>query len=124
MKRLLTAAVALSILGGAAASAQPYPTRSDQIERRADRLDRRADQLERRADQLDRKADRQERREYRRWARGERLPSQYRTRGYYVDYRRAHLRQPPRGHQWVRVNDQYLLVALATGLISQMVVSR
>lgn len=115
MKRLLTAAMAVSVLAtSGVAMAQPYDHRSDRIERRADKLDRRADQLHR-------KAERQERREYRRWARGERLPSNYRTRSYYVDYRRHHLRQPPRGYQWVHVNNQYLLVAIASGLISQIV---
>ena len=122
MKRLLTAAMAVSVLvSSGVAMAQPYQTRSDRIEERADRLDRRADQLERKADRLDRKADRQERREYRRWARGERLPSNYRTRSHYVDYRRHHLRQPPRGYQWVQVNNQYLMVALASGMIWQIV---
>lgn len=34
------------------------------------------------------------------------------------DYRRYHLRQPPRGYGWVRgSNNDYLLVALATGII-------
>lgn len=34
------------------------------------------------------------------------------------DYRHYHLRQPPRGYGWVRAsNNDYLLVALATGII-------
>jgi Ni/Co efflux regulator RcnB len=50
------------------------------------------------------------------------VPSQYRTRRYIVtDWRIYHLRQPPRGYAWVRSdNDQYLLIALATGLIAEI----
>lgn len=34
------------------------------------------------------------------------------------DYRHYHLRRPPRGYGWVRAdNNDYLLVALATGII-------
>lgn len=109
MKRLLIGAVALTMLGGTAASAQPYHNdRHD--ERRVERHD-------------DRRMERHDRGHH--WARGQRLPSEYRSRNYYVsDYRRYHLRQPPRGYQWVRVDDNYMLVALTTGLISQIIASR
>jgi Ni/Co efflux regulator RcnB len=36
----------------------------------------------------------------------------------HVDWRAHHLRQPPGGYQWVQVDGQYVLVALATGLIA------
>jgi Ni/Co efflux regulator RcnB len=50
--------------------------------------------------------------------RGDRLPSRYRNHQYVVDNWRAHrLSRPPRGHQWVQVGSDYLLVAAATGLI-------
>jgi Ni/Co efflux regulator RcnB len=50
--------------------------------------------------------------------RGDRLPSRYRNHQYVVDnYRAHHLSAPPRGHQWVQVGADYLLVAAATGLI-------
>ncbi len=52
------------------------------------------------------------------WSRGDRLDRAYRGQGYYVtDWRMRHLRRPPRGYRWVRVNDQYLLVAITTGII-------
>jgi Ni/Co efflux regulator RcnB len=60
---------------------------------------------------------------YKRWARGERLPSYYLAAPYYVDYRVHHLRPPPRGYRWVRVDNQYLLVGLATGLIASLIVN-
>jgi Ni/Co efflux regulator RcnB len=50
--------------------------------------------------------------------RGDRLPSRYRNHQYVVNnWRSHHLSAPPRGHQWVQVGADYLLVAAATGLI-------
>lgn len=56
------------------------------------------------------------------WGRGERLPSRY--RGYHVDWRSHHLPHPPRGHRWVRVNGDYLLIAIASGVIAQAIFAR
>ncbi|MGA9341152.1 MAG: RcnB family protein [Rhodanobacteraceae bacterium] len=56
-----------------------------------------------------------------RWAHGERLPSSYRAHRYYItDYSRYHLRPPPRGYRWVRVDNDIVLVAVTTGLIDQV----
>ena len=58
------------------------------------------------------------------WHRGDRLPSDYRDRQYVVeDYRGYGLRQPPRGYRWVGVNGDYVLAAVATGVIAQIVLS-
>jgi Ni/Co efflux regulator RcnB len=58
------------------------------------------------------------------WHRGDRLPSDYRDRQYVVDdYRGYGLRQPPRGYRWVGVNGDYVLAAIATGVIAQIVLS-
>jgi len=49
---------------------------------------------------------------------GDRLPNDYRGRQYVVDDWRAHrLDKPPRGHHWVQVGGEYVLVAIATGVI-------
>jgi Ni/Co efflux regulator RcnB len=54
-----------------------------------------------------------------RWARGQVLPSRYRTRSYVVsDYRHYRLRPPPRGYYYVRNGDDVLLTAIASGIIS------
>ena len=54
-----------------------------------------------------------------RFGRGQYLPQSYRGRDRFVDYRRNHLRAPPRGYGWVQGNsNEYLMVALATGLIA------
>lgn len=38
-----------------------------------------------------------------------------------VDYHRHHLRHPPRGYEWRESNGQYILVAIATGLIASAI---
>lgn len=56
------------------------------------------------------------------FARGERVPVIYLEPRYLVrDYRVYHLAPPPPGYRWVRPADgRYLLIATATGLISQI----
>ncbi|HZQ75090.1 MAG TPA: RcnB family protein [Burkholderiales bacterium] len=54
--------------------------------------------------------------------RGERVPDQWRHRNFVVDDWRLHrLHAPPRGYQWIQVGADYLLVAIATGIISEVV---
>jgi opacity protein-like surface antigen len=55
------------------------------------------------------------------WSRGERM-------GYYdwngaqrVDYRQHHLSAPPSGYEWRESNGQYVLGAIATGVIATAV---
>ncbi|WP_028601009.1 RcnB family protein [Ottowia thiooxydans] len=58
----------------------------------------------------------------RRFYRGERLPAYYRTNHYVVqNWRGHHLSAPPRGHRWVQVGSDYVLIAVATGVITQLV---
>lgn len=57
--------------------------------------------------------------------RGDRLAVQYRHRNYVVDDWRGHrLSAPPRGYHWVQTGADYLLVAIATGIILQVVLSQ
>jgi Ni/Co efflux regulator RcnB len=52
------------------------------------------------------------------WRRGERLPGAYYERPYVVrDYRDYRLYAPPRGCQWIRVNNDVVLAAIATGVV-------
>jgi Ni/Co efflux regulator RcnB len=56
--------------------------------------------------------------------RGGHLPNQYRTRQYVVeDWRGHHLSAPPRGYHWVQTGGDYVLVAIATGLILQLLIN-
>ena len=59
---------------------------------------------------------------YRAWSRGSYLPRSY--WGYRVnDYQRYRLRTPPRGYHWVRAGNDYVLAAIATGLIMDVIVN-
>jgi Ni/Co efflux regulator RcnB len=59
------------------------------------------------------------------WYRGGRLPPQYRGHQYVVDNWRAHrLSAPPRGYHWVQAGSDYVLVAIATGVIASILLSQ
>jgi Ni/Co efflux regulator RcnB len=56
--------------------------------------------------------------------RGERLSNDYRGNKYVVnDWRNRHLSAPPRGSHWVRAGDDYVLVAITTGIIAQILLN-
>jgi Ni/Co efflux regulator RcnB len=56
--------------------------------------------------------------------RGDRLPAEYRHRNYVVnDWRGHNLSAPPRGYQWVQSGSDYILVAIATGIILQLLLN-
>lgn len=60
-----------------------------------------------------------------RFYRGDRLPPEYRNRQYVVDDWRGHrLSAPPRGQQWVQVGGDYVLAAIATGLITSLILNQ
>lgn len=56
------------------------------------------------------------------WRHGDHLPRSYYERRYVVyDYHAYHLSAPPRGHHWVRVNNDVVLAAIASGLVVSVV---
>lgn len=56
--------------------------------------------------------------------RGGHLSKEYRDNRYVVsDWRDRHLSAPPKGHHWVRAGNDYVLAAIATGLIAQVLLS-
>jgi Ni/Co efflux regulator RcnB len=60
-----------------------------------------------------------------RWQRGDRLPAEYRSHSYVVDDWRGHrLSAPPRGYHWVQQGNDYLLVAIATGIIASVLLNQ
>ncbi len=106
-------------------------------ERRDDRRDYRDERREERREYRDERREdrrdyRDERREERRAARrgagprhdlyrGQRLPATYHHKQYVVDNWRAHrLSAPPRGYHWVQVGNDYVLAAIATGIIASV----
>ncbi|WP_420960221.1 RcnB family protein [Brucella sp. IR073] len=114
MKNLVIAVTALSLLAPSAAFAQyrqpgyGHPPRVEKSwnKRHDDRRDWR------------RHDDRRER-----WTRGKQLPRSYRSH-VVRDYGRYRLSKPPRGHEWVRVNNDYLLISIASGVIASIVAGR
>jgi Ni/Co efflux regulator RcnB len=59
---------------------------------------------------------------YNAWRRGGYLPSYYRGGGYVIqDYGYYRLRPPPRGYYWYRAGNDYVLAAIATGLIFDII---
>ncbi|AGG88376.1 MULTISPECIES: RcnB family protein [Rhodanobacter] len=59
------------------------------------------------------------------YKRGGYLPEEYRSTRYVVtDWRQYDLREPPRGYRWVRSDSgDYLLVAIATGVIVDLLLN-
>ena len=56
---------------------------------------------------------------------GDRLPPEYRERHYVVDdWRGRNLGAPPSGYHWVRTGGDHVLVAITTGIILQLMLSR
>jgi Ni/Co efflux regulator RcnB len=104
MKKILLATIALSMFATPAAFAQQY---------RGDRDQGRGHggyEQQHRQPQM-------KKQDYRkRWSKGQRVPSQ--ARGNRVDYKRHHLKAPPRGYQWVENDGQYLMIGIASGLIA------
>lgn len=97
------------------------PDQADYRDQR-DQRDDRQQENQRRDDRADR---RDERNDNAGWGRGQRVPDQYRNNQSYLvnDWQRRNLRQPPRGYQWIRNdNNQFFLTLIATGIIAEIFV--
>jgi Ni/Co efflux regulator RcnB len=55
------------------------------------------------------------------WKKGSRMRDEDWKRGQRVDYHQRHLRAPPRGYEWREVDGNYVLAAVATGVIASVV---
>jgi len=144
--KTLICSIAIASLGFSSLSyAQPsrQEARQDAREARQDRREaqrdlRQADNARERREarqdlreaQRDLRDARQDRREARRYynargpefRRGGRLPSELRHNQYVVsNWRGHHLSAPPRGYHWVQVGPDYVLAAIATGVIVNMI---
>lgn len=116
MKRLILATAAISLLAVPIAQAQPrqYGDRDHRYERQV--VKPRHDM------QRDYKVIRKKPKQHR-WSRGDRVPNW--QRGNVVrEWQRHGLRKPPRGQQWVRVNNDYLLIGITSGLIAGLMLGR
>lgn len=147
---IVSALVAIGLLAGGPSFGQgdggPQQQRNAQRERAQQRQPQRADpqqrqrnaQQQRNLQQRQRDAQPQYQRGYEQQARrdergagpdhnfrrGDRLPQEYRSRSYVVDDWRGHnLTAPPRGYHWVQTGADYVLVAVATGIILQLLLN-
>jgi Ni/Co efflux regulator RcnB len=57
------------------------------------------------------------------WKKGGHISHGDWNRGAQVDWHSHHLRQPPRGYEWRQVDGNYVLAAVATGLIASVVIA-
>jgi len=57
------------------------------------------------------------------WRKGAHMNHDDWNRGEQVDYRHYHLHAPPRGYQWREVDGNYVLAAVATGVIASVIVA-
>lgn len=133
-KSVVSAIMAISLATGGFAFAQGRGGGNDrgrnEQAQRGDRQDRR-DNEARRPDRREYQGrGNDERRDERgvgpnhEFRRGDRLPVEYRHRHYVVDdWRGYNLSAPPRGYHWVQVGGDYVLVAIATGVILQLLLN-
>ena len=103
---------------GPAARAERHEIRHDRRELRHDRGELRKDRREERHDEYAYGARGPE------WHRGAHIPRTYRDREYVVSHwEEHHLRRPPRGYEWVQVGGDYVLVAIASGIIAEILLN-
>lgn len=57
------------------------------------------------------------------WRRGAHMRREDWNRGERIDYRHYHLHAPPRGYEWREVDGNYVLAAIATGVIASVIVA-
>jgi Ni/Co efflux regulator RcnB len=57
------------------------------------------------------------------WKKGYHMKSEDWHRAQPVDYRQYHLNAPPRGYEWRSVDGNYVLAAVATGVIASAIVA-
>ena len=57
------------------------------------------------------------------WRKGGHLEQSDWARGQRVDWRGHHLRQPPEGYEWRQVDGNYVLAAIAGGVIADIILN-
>lgn len=55
------------------------------------------------------------------WRKGARMNHDDWNRGERVDYHRYRLKAPPRGYEWRQVDGNYVMAAVATGVIASVI---
>jgi Ni/Co efflux regulator RcnB len=99
MNKLLIGALALSLVGASVATAQPYDNGASPQHPGWG----------------------QDYGNGHRWGEGERMGYNDWHNAQAVDYRQHNLRQPPDGYEWRESGGQYVLAAVATGVIASII---
>jgi Ni/Co efflux regulator RcnB len=118
-----SAIVAVSLTAGGFAFGQGNGDRGgrDQQEQRNDQQERRGPPGQAKRDDRQQERGAGPNHDFRK---GQRLPPEYRHRQYVVDdWRGHHLSAPPRGYHWVQTGGDYVLVAITTGIILQLLLN-
>lgn len=55
------------------------------------------------------------------WRKGYHMKQEDWSRGSKIDWRARHLRRPPRGYEWREVDGNYVMAAVATGIIASVI---
>ncbi len=55
------------------------------------------------------------------WRKGAKIQDEDWKRGEHIDFKEHHLRAPPHGYEWRLVDGNYVLAAVATGVIASAV---
>jgi len=126
MKRFLIATTALTLLvapmSGAFAQGRGHDDNRGNNAMMMERHDdNRGNMMMRHDDNRGNQMMRHDNGQHRGWHKGERIGRNDWNRYERLDYRREHLRRPPRGYEWRRVDNDYVLAAVATGLIASVI---
>lgn len=127
LKTIVSAALALALMNGGCAIAQDRRDDGDrgrpEYSQRSERQDRGGEQRRGERDARGNEQGRGAGPDHA-FRKGGRLPPAYRQRQYVVDdWRGHHLSAPPRGYHWVQTGGDYVLVAIATGVILQLLLA-
>jgi Ni/Co efflux regulator RcnB len=57
------------------------------------------------------------------WKKGYHMRQEDWNRGEKIDYHTYHLNTPPRGYEWREVDGNYVLAAVATGIIASTIIA-
>jgi Ni/Co efflux regulator RcnB len=57
------------------------------------------------------------------WKKGYHMKQEDWNRGEKIDYRTYHLNAPPNGYEWREVDGNYVMAAIATGIIASTVIA-
>ena len=122
LKRIAMAAAAVTLVAGPIGATAAYADPPGRHYDRNDRNDYRNDRNDHRNDRGDWRRDNDR---HHGWQRGQRLGAYERQHYSRVDYRRSHLRAPPRGYHYVRDDrGDTLLVGIATGVILGVILNQ